>query len=321
MHWMDRLVVAGSRHERIYPRLFPDGWGDLDVLGRYREPVRTLMPTAQVELDWIPASSRDELLVWDASFPSPAPDLPEAARSAHLRMVSPVLKPDRIVLLMAAFNDHGYSTRSLLARHLARRGIASVMLENPLYGRRRANAHKQATRTVLDLLIMGKAATIEGASVLDALRRSGDARLGVSGYSMGGNIAALVGSVITFPVALAPLAPPHSPGPVFAEGVLSRTVKWASLGGLDRREDLGKILGSASALHFPAPPHTAHAVLAAPCGDGYVPRQAVEDLNRHWPGSELRWLAGGHASLWMFGKVQLAAAVEESFVRLAGSNQ
>jgi hypothetical protein len=243
------------------------------------------------------------------------PDLPDAARLAHLLMVSPVPRPDRIVLLMAAFNDHGYSTRLALARHLGREGVASVILENPLYGKRRVNADKQTTRTVLDLLVMGKAATLEGVAVLDALRRGSDARLGVSGYSMGGNIAALVGSVNPFPVALAPLAPPHSPGPVFAQGVLSRTVKWVSLGGLNRREELGRVLGSASALHFPAPPHSAHAVMAAPRGDGYIPRQAIRDLNRHWAGSELRWLPGGHASLWMFGKAQLAAAVKAAFVR------
>lgn len=317
---MDRLVVAGSRSERIYPRLFPGGWGDAAVLDSYREPVRSLSPSAAVELDWVPVANRDELLVWEASFPSPAPDLPQAARIAQVLMVSPVRNPDRIVLLMAAFNDHGYSTRFGLARHLARLGIASVILENPLYGRRRVNEDKQTTRTVLDLLVMGKAATLEGVSVLDALRRSTSARLGVSGYSMGGNIAALVGSVNPFPVALAPLAPPHSPGPVFAQGVLSRTVQWGSLGGVNRREDLGNVLGSASALHFPAPPHAAYAVLAAPRGDGYIPRQTIKDLNQHWPGSQLRWLPGGHASLWMFGKAKLAAAVEAAFMRLEAAS-
>ena len=316
MHWMDRLVVTGSRSERIYPRLFPGGWGDSSALDAYREPVRSLSPSSAVELDWIPTAKRDGLLTWEASFQSPARFLPESVRTAHLLMVSPVLEPKRIVLLMAAFNDHGYSTRYALARHLAQRGIASVMLENPLYGRRRNNQHKQATRTVLDLLVMGKAATLEGVSVLDALRRGTKARLGVSGYSMGGNIAALVGSVNPFPIALAPLAPPHSPGPVFAEGVLSRTVNWGSLGGLNRRKDLGEILGSASALHFPAPPHSAYAVVAAPRGDGYIPRQTTKDLNRHWAGSEHRWLPGGHASLWMFGKAKLAAAVEAAFMRL-----
>ena len=316
MHWMDRLVVAGSRSERIYPRLFPAGWGDTATLDHYQEPVRSLLPPTSIDLEWIPRPTRKGLLAWEASFVSPAADLPEAARIAHALMVSPVPQPDRIVLLMAAFNDHGYGTRLGLARHLARVGIASVILENPLYGQRRVNADKQTTRTVLDLLVMGKAATLEGVSVLDALRRSSDASLGVSGYSMGGNIAALVGSVNPFPVALAPLAPPHSPGPVFAQGVLSRTVNWVSLGGLDRRQDLGRVLGSASALHFPAPPHSAYAVLAAPRGDGYIPRQTIKDLNQHWAGSELRWLPGGHASLWMFGKAQLAEAVKAAFVRL-----
>lgn len=313
---MDRLVVAGSRSERIYPRLFPEGWGDDTFLDRYREPVRSLKPFPAVEFDWISKPSRSGLLAWEASFPSPASDLPAAARTAHLLMVSPTPKPDRIVLLMAALNDHGFSTRLALARHLARVGIASVLLENPFYGRRRTNVHKQATRTVLDLLVMGRAATLEGVLVLSALRRSSDARLGVSGYSMGGNIAALVGAVSPFPIALAPLAPPHSPGPVFSQGVLSRTVKWGSLGGRHRRDELGEVLGSASALHFPAPPHSAFAVLAAPRSDGYIPRQTTKDLNRHWAGSELRWLPGGHASLWMLGKAQLAAAVKAAFLRL-----
>ena len=316
MHWMDRLVVAGSRSERIYPRLFPAGWGDTDALARFREPIRSLDPVTEVELDWSPVRSPGPLLAWETTFTSPAPDLPKAAQSAHLRMISPVPDPDRIVLLMAAFNDHGYSTRSIFARHLARRGIATVMLENPLYGRRRITADKQATRTVLDLLVMGEAATLEGVAVLEALRRSSDARLGVSGYSMGGNIAALVGAVTPFPIALAPLASSPSPGPVFAEGVLSRTIKWGSLGGRERREDLGKVLGSASALHLPAPPHAEHAVLVAAHKDGYIPRHSVEGLNRHWRGSELRLLGGGHASLWMFGKAKLAAAVEAAFLRL-----
>ena len=102
MHWMDRLVVAGSRSERIYPRLFPAGWGEAAILDDYREPVRSLQPSAPVELDWVPAPSRSGLLTWEASFPSPSLDLPEAAGVAHVLMASPVVKPDRIVLLMAA---------------------------------------------------------------------------------------------------------------------------------------------------------------------------------------------------------------------------
>jgi hypothetical protein len=231
-------------------------------------------------------------------------------------MLSPVRRPDRICLLMAAFNDHGYASRFEMARLLARRGIASVVLENPLYGERRVNREKQAVRTVLDLMIMGNAATLEGRSVLLALHRAFEAHLGVSGYSMGGNIAALIGAAVPFPVAVAPLAPSHSPGPVYSEGVLSRAVDWDALGGR-RPQQLGEVLGAASVLNIPPPAHTAGAVLAAGRGDGYVPRHAIEDLHRHWPGSELRWLAGGHASLWMMGKANLAGAIEDAFERLA----
>jgi hypothetical protein len=313
---MDRLVVLGNRWKAFYPPLFTEGWGDQVLLEQYRERVRTPAPAHEIELEWSQPQPHNGLHVSEATFTSPVSDLPASSRQGHLRMISPTPRPHRICLLMASFNDHGYRTRSSLAGLLAKRDIASVLLENPMYGRRRVNAHRQPIRTVLDLMIMGYSATVEGDAILRTLDRSFPVSLGVSGYSMGGNIAALIGSATPVKLAVAPLAPSHSPGPVYAEGVLSRAVDWTALGG-EQAERLGEVLGAASALNFPPPP--AGSVLAAARGDGYIPRHAVVALHRHWPGSELRWLPGGHVSLWLRGKARLADAIEDAFERTFGA--
>jgi hypothetical protein len=216
---------------------------------------------------------------------------------------------------MAAWNDHGYRTRTDLALRLAAAGIASVILENPYYGERRPDGAAQPISTVADFAVMGRAAFEEGRSVLTHLRTEGV--VGVSGYSMGGNIAALVGAAMSFPVAIAPLAPSHSPGPVYLDGVLRHGIDWTALGGEQTAAGrLREALTAASVLAIPAESHTAKAVLVAARSDGYVPRRATIDLHRHWPGSELRWVRGGHATVLWWRKGALVDAITGSFDRL-----
>ncbi|MDH3309021.1 MAG: alpha/beta hydrolase family protein, partial [Acidimicrobiia bacterium] len=141
--------------------------------------------------------------------------------------------------------------------------------------------------------------------------------LGVSGYSMGANIAAFVAAASSRPVACAALAASHSPGPVFTRGALAAAVDWDALGGFElARTRLGEVLGEATVLRHPAPPHTAAALVVGADADGYIPRDATEDLARHWPGSELRFIAGGHASVLIRKKATLSAVIMESLDRL-----
>jgi len=88
------------------------------------------------------------------------------------------------------------------------------------------------------------------------------------------------------------------------------------LGGIEQTDQIADTLGAASALNFPPPPHASYAVLAAPTADGYIPRHAFEALHAHWPGSELRWIKGGHASVLLWRKRELAQAIADSFERL-----
>ncbi|RPI22877.1 MAG: abhydrolase domain-containing 18, partial [Actinobacteria bacterium] len=271
-----------------------------------------------VAIAWHGAQRTGPLLVRDGWFESPAPQ-PEASKRAALRLITPAGGGDRTCLLMAAWNDHTYATRTRLARALAARGIGSVVLHQPFYGPRRPDpAHGQPIRTVSDFMVMGRAALDEGRSLLRTLGDEGH-RVGVSGYSMGGNMAALIAATVPFPVATAPLAASHSPAPVYLDGVLRHGIAWEALGGEEAAAGrLRRIMLTASVLRLPPPPHAAAAVIVAARSDGYVPREASDDLHRHWPGSVLRRVPGGHATLLWFHTETLATAVADAFLRTFG---
>ena len=230
-------------------------------------------------------------------------------------MVVPMDDHHRVCLLLAAWNDHGYRTRHQLARLLADRGIASVMLENPLYGDRRAEpTDDRPLATVSDFAIMGRAAVVEGRSLADHLHRQGY-RVGAAGYSMGGNLAAFIGSMVPFPMAVAPAASPHAAGPAFLHGVLRLSVAWDAIDPdpQQARDRLSDFLHAASVLDWDPPGHLTAAVLVAGTVDGFVPTASVQAIHRHWPGSRMEWVTAGHASLLWRNKDRLADAIENSF--------
>jgi hypothetical protein len=299
-------------------RVFQDGWGDRGRLDELRQAAGRLPPLVPLDLRWSNERRTGELRVRDAAYRSPVEGLADGTGTGHLRLILPPDGTDRLCLLMASWNDHAFATRTGLATGLARLGIGSVLLENPYYGKRRpAGVAGPPIRTVVDFMTMGYAAVVEGRAALAALQSGAGGRLGVSGYSMGGNIAALISSTMPFPVATAPLAPSHSPGPVFTTGALRFSLDRAALGN-DGLARLAGVLGDASVLRFEPPLHAAAAVLVAASLDGYIPRPAVEALHRHWPGSELRWVTAGHATLLWRRRDELVRAIVDSFDRLHG---
>ncbi len=319
MHWLDgvsgRALARTAPHKRVFRR----GWGDPAALETYLAEAAAAPPIPSLEVVEGPERTWDGLAGHDLTFESPARYLPEAGRLARARFVGPPAGADRAVVLMASWNDQGYEGRRKLAADLAARGIAAAMLEQPLYGERRAEpGDEQPIATVADFMWMGRAAVLEGRVLADHLRRRGY-RVGVTGYSMGGNMAGFLAATMPFPVAPALLAAPFSPGPPFLHGILRNTVDWEALGGdsPEVRERLGRILFSASILRFPAPLHTRAAVLVAATRDGYIPTAAAQAIHRHWPGSELEWVNGGHGTLLWFHRDRLVEAVVRSFERLA----
>ena len=306
------LIVTFGPHRL---RFFSEGWGDEDLLDRMTAPDGEPEP---LQITWGRARFHAGNAVTEGVFVSPARDLlPDRARRARVIRIEPPGTSPRSVVLMAAWNEHDPKERVRLAELLAERKVSSYILENPYYGERRPDdVNHQPIRTVSDFFRMGVGAVTEGRGLLATLR-DGGREPGVAGYSMGGNVAALVSAMVSFPVATAPLAPSYSPAPVYLDGALRGGIDWTALGGKEAAEDrLRRLLRRASVLDLPAPPHTRHAVLVAARADAYVPSSATRALHAHWPGSELRWSRGGHATLIWWRKPALVDAIVDAFDRV-----
>jgi pimeloyl-ACP methyl ester carboxylesterase len=318
VHWLDRYAAIRLARTPPRRRVFRDGWGDPDVLAWYRSVAGYLPAVPEIDPIVTPSAARNGLIVSDLVFESPVSLLPPASRLARARLISPHPEPERICLLMAAWNDHGYATRGKLARLLNSAGVAAVILENPLYGGRRSDIEDDLPlATASDFMLMGRSAVEEGRALLGHFLREGR-QVAVSGFSMGGNLAAFVGATVPFPVAIAPIAASHSPGPPFVHGAVAGAVHWDALGGNtpETRRDLLGFLLTASVLHFEAPEHTGAAVLVGGTIDGYVPTSAVQALHRHWPGSRMDWVHAGHATLLLQKKPRVVQAIIDAYQRL-----
>lgn len=313
-HPIDLVGAAIVTHGPDRLRFFTDGWGDISVVEDAALPIDRPQP---IEVEWVSRSTGDGLTTSVGVFESPAEILPDHARHGAVTRVMPDGDADRIVVLMAAWNEHDSRARFGIARRLAERGIGSLVLENPYYGIRRPDDHDgQPIRTVADFFRMGIGAVMEGRGLISAVRADGHIP-GVAGYSMGGNISALVSATMPFPIATAPLAASYSPSPVYLDGALRGGIAWDALGDRSTAEPkLREALLTASVLDIPAPDHSRHAVLVSARSDGYVPASTTEALHAHWPGSELRWISGGHATLLWFHKGAFATAIADSFDRL-----
>ncbi len=300
VNWLDRLAVIFMT--RAHTRIFPEGWGDLPTASSVVLPI---------DVDWGHTRGGTSLEVLDGTFPSPAP-LPPTAATGHVRWYRP-RQARGVCLLLAASNEEGYGRRTSLARQLAEERIGSLLLENPYYGARRVHESSPPVRTVGELLTMGSAAVQEAHGLLLGIEGP---MPGVSGYSMGGNVAALVAATYPAPIVAIPLAPSPSPAAVFTEGVLSTFVDWRSLA--CSRSELADVLDRVSVLSLPPPIRPDLTIIVGARADGYIPAAAVESIHRHWAGSELRWEPGGHVSLATIGRARLARAIVDGFNRAVG---
>jgi len=70
------------------------------------------------------------------------------------------------------------------------------------------------------------------------------------------------------------------------------------------------------ATRFPCPRRPDAAVLVAATEDAYVSPQSVLDLHRHLPGSEIRWIPGGHVSSFLLHQPTFRNAIVDSLDKL-----
>jgi dienelactone hydrolase len=326
-HWLDAL---SARLVRRGPRFFADGWGPSGVLEKLtRGPQGFAMPElSQVFLR--PERVEGPFRVQDGRFPSPAAvgSLPPEAQEARFRLLLPKGAGARppVVVLLAASGDEGFGMRRFLAASLVARGVGALLLENPYYGSRRPRGQQgPAVRTVVDLLLMFRATAVEASALLGWLLARGHPKVGVSGYSMGGSLAAYAAAAFPLPVAVAPLAAADSAAPVFTEGVLSALPDWQALGrGLGSgagaedaaRRRLAEVLGAAATTALPPLSQPRRAVLVAARQDGFVPGSATLRLLQHWRGAELRYVPGGHVSAFVTGRAASTRAILDALERV-----
>ncbi len=315
-HLIDRLAGVALAMPNPGTTIFPDGWGDrltAELLTRLGEPA----PATPPELVWQPKTEHRGYRRRRGTFSSPLGELlPDAARVVPVELIEPAGGSDRLVVLLPSWNDEGFERRRLFAEPLAQRHVSTLMAEIPLYGlRRRHGSTGMPIRTVADFALMGGGAVAECESLLTSL--AGEySLLGVGGFSMGGNLAALVTARTRLHLATGLMAASHSPAPVYLEGTLRHAIDWRALGGRDTRRELAELLGSVSALSTPPGSHHRSVVMVAARSDGFVPAAACAALAEHWDGSEIRWLPGGHATLWRKHRSALVDAICDSFRRL-----
>lgn len=300
--------------------IFPRGWGDRTSLELFDHlPVQD--DIAAAEIVWDAKTEHRGFRTRKGLFKSPlASRLPDNAGLVPVELIEPGTGTDRAVVLMPAWNDEGFERRRKIALPLLQRGVASVMFEIPLYGSRRGGVGDDiAIGSVSDFALMGAGALSEAHALLNGLERS-YGWLGVGGFSMGGNLAALVSAGRRLGVATGLMAASHSPGPVYLDGVLSGAIDFPALGPGGGAE-LRRVLSSVTVTSQPPRPHHRAAVLVAARGDGFVPGQAVLAVAAHWPGSELRWLPGGHGGLWWRHREALVSAISDSFDRMVSGDR
>jgi pimeloyl-ACP methyl ester carboxylesterase len=222
---------------------------------------------------------------------------------------------------MASFGEEGFAfRRKWLARPLLEQGIGVILPENPFYGSRRAEKSKAATLDTLgDFWSMATVSIQEARSLLSYLAVSeGYDTCGIAGISMGGNFAAIVAAMSPRPVAAALVIPPHSPAPSFTRLGLRGLVDWNALSVCLNMDLPGTLnyfgtqmeLADVSILPVPACPEAA--IITGGIYDGIVDPESSEIIHRHWPGSTLRWVSGGHVSSVLFNRSAIIRSVADS---------
>jgi hypothetical protein len=298
--------------------LFSRGWGDEKLLRHLLHSASFAQPVAPVFVNWSVTGGQDGEIRRDGTFTSPLDLLQKEARTVHVRAWSKTGNSAACVIL-AASRDEGYKTRERVFRSLVSRGLDLYLLENPFYGRRRT-ASSASLNTFSDHVLMNLGSVWEARALLEYLRGFYD-RLTVTGYSMGGHMAAITAAVSPFPVGCAPLATGASAARIYTKGLLSWSVDLRALAADRNQRDAARnrlhLMIEAADLTRQSPPIRSDAAFLVGCAsDGYVFADEVKRLHEYWPGSTLRWLPAGHVTGLFLFRAVLRDAVVDATVKL-----
>ncbi len=318
MHVLDLLFGLASRGSLF----FQDGWGDRNLCDAMDPKALSRRRIPRLRIQVGPARRALGGLLHEGSFESPEDRLPACSRTAHIRLLLPERRVRAVAVHLAASGDQGFGVRLRFAAPLLEHGIGALVLENAFYGQRRpANQPDHALRSVSDLHLMGAATFQEGRALL---RWLGDAvrvpLVGVTGFSMGGQMAAMVGASVPFPCAIVPIAATCSPDSVLRDGVLRDVAHWAALAGAGETVELARQalcthLARFAVTTLAAPACPEAAIVVGTASDGVVPPSEMRRIAEHW-GCELRWLPAGHVWAVLRHQGAMRTAIVDAFQRL-----
>uniref|UniRef100_A0A8R1HS80 Uncharacterized protein n=1 Tax=Caenorhabditis japonica TaxID=281687 RepID=A0A8R1HS80_CAEJA len=118
----------------------------------------------------------------------------------------------------------------LLAEDMLKDGVGSILVQNPFYGDRKpANQFRSSLLHVSDLFVMGAALNAECNHLFSWTEKLGYGPFGVSGVSMGGFMAQLVGASAQRPVTIVPILSWTTASPSYTEGAISPAVNYPLL--------------------------------------------------------------------------------------------
>ena len=323
MHFLDRIFGLASKG----PLFFSDGWGDRELCMSVEPAALARCAPARIDVQLGAARPAFGGTLAEGTFESPERRLPDCARTARIQLLLPREPPRGVAVHLAASGDQGFAFRLRFAAPLLAHGLGAVVLEQPYYGGRRpAKQPRHAVRCVSDLHLMGAATFQEARALLAWLRDViGAPRVGVTGYSMGGQMAAMAGASMPWPVAVIPLAPTCSPDTVLSAGVLRDVADWAALGGRgvsreEARRELCDHLARFSVQSIPPPVLPEAAIVVGTSDDGVIPPAEMRRIAAHW-GCELRWIAAGHISAVLRHQGTMRQAILDAFLRLEAAEQ
>jgi len=235
-----------------------------------------------------------------------------------------------VSVMFPATGDHSFWRRRIFSAIplLEQAGIASLLLENPLYGDRRPRGQFRSNlKNVFDLYVMGALIQFETVVLLNWLERSNLGPLGLSGMSMGGHMASLASTVWPKPLALVNYLGPATASGVFTRGVLSLSCNWKAIRNqiqqyhpniiTNEKEYLEKLMDDVTGIfHYKPPVCTKAAILLAATDDAYVPLEDIQIFKDFWPDAELRYMNSGHIGSFLFGQKEFIKAIIDSFERV-----
>ncbi|KAK4762170.1 hypothetical protein SAY87_030054 [Trapa incisa] len=341
---LDHVYGAFMHRTKLSPPFFSRGWGGtkLDLLEKM---IRQLFPDAAGQ-NWPPSLIQPIWrTVWETRtaclregvFRTPCDDqimsaLPPESHTARVAFLVPKSVPPQkmaCVVHLAGTGDHSFERRLRLGGPLLKENIATMVLESPFYGQRRPLLQRGAKLLcVSDLLLLGRVTIEEARSLLYWLEHNqGFGKMGICGLSMGGVHAAMTGSLHPTPVATLPFLSPHSAVVAFCEGILKHGTAWevlredlqaqsASMTLEEVKERMRNVLSLTDVTRFPVPKNPNAVIFVAATDDGYIPKHSVLELQKAWPGSEVRWVTGGHVSSFILHNGEFRRAIVDGLNRL-----